>query len=281
MAKILVALDDDSSFAKDLIATSKALYTQWNKNLYVGLLVKDLSYNVNLSTYVEKSVMADYNPSAEDELLSEEDQHKAEVLGNFINDIKPSGLNYEIYNDFKLSTHEVFKQTTYADLLVLSYHIFFQKNNRFDNSLLYQILKGSRCPVLIIPKGMRTIDNIIFAYDGKEPSVFALKSFSSLFSDAVKDKVVSILTVTPSLEEEIKNEKFLLDLAKHYYNNVGVQLMEGSNISTEIMAFADTVENPLVIMGAYGRSSVSNLIIPSVARGIIEERRLPLFIAHR
>ncbi len=281
MAKILVALDDDENFAKDLIAMSKSLYTQWNKNLYVGLVVKDLSYNVNLSGFVEKSVMADYNPVVEDELLSKEDQHKAELLGNFINDIRPSGLNYEIYNDFKLSTHEVVKQTTFADLLVLSYHIFYQKNNRFDNNLLYQILKGSRCPVLIIPKGMRSIDNIIFAYDGKETSVFALKSYSALFSDAMKDKVVSILTVTPSLEEEIKNEKFLLDLAKHYYDNVGVQLLEGSNISSEIMSFADTVENPLVIMGAYGRSSVSNLIIPSVARGIIEERRLPLFIAHR
>ncbi len=281
MAKILVALDEDTMFAKDLIATSRALCSQWKKNLYVGLVVKDLSYNTRISSFVERSVMADINPYLEDDLLTEEDHQKAELLCNFIHNVRPSGLNYEIYNDFKMSTHEVIKQTTYADLLILSYQIFQQKSNRFDNVLLYQVLKESKCPVLIIPKGIRDINNIIFAYDGKESSVFAIKSFSSLFADAVKDKPVSILTVTPSLEEEIKNEKFLLELAKHYYNNVGVQLLEGSNISAEIKSFADTVENPLVVMGAYGRSSISNLLIPSVARGIIEDKRLPLFIAHR
>ena len=281
MGKVLVALDEETNFTNDLITIVKQLFSNWKNNLYVGLIVKDLSYRAKLSNYLEKAAFVDYNPF-DDELLSEEDQKKAEVIANFIQKAKSSEINYEIYNDFKLTTYEVIKQTTYADLLILSYQIFYRNDsNRRDTNLLYQILKGSRCPVLIVPSNVNAIDNLIFTYDGKESSVFAIKAFSNLFAESTKNKVTSILTVTPSLEEEMKNEKFLLELVKHHYYNVGVQLLEGSNISQEIINFADSVENPLVIMGAYGRSSISNLILPSVARGIIKKRRIPLFIAHR
>ncbi|MGK7397941.1 MAG: universal stress protein [Candidatus Cyclobacteriaceae bacterium M3_2C_046] len=282
MGKVLVALDGHYSFTQDLITAVSELCRNWQNNLYMGLLVKDLSYSANVSNYFEKAGFVDINPYNPEELLSEEDQKKAELIANFVKTARDNSIRYEIFNDFKLTAHEVVKQTTYADLLIVGYQIFYNSiTGKPDNSLLYQVLKGSKCPVLIIPNNLRSIDNIIFTYDGKESSVFAIKSFSHLFSKATQDKITSILTVTPSLDEEIKNEKFLLELVKQHYKNVGVQLLEGTHISQEIINFADSVENPLVIMGAYGRSTVSNLILPSVAKGIIEKRSIPLFIAHR
>ena len=105
--------------------------------------------------------------------------------------------------------------------------------------------------------------------------------FSNLFSDSMKDKEVTILTVTPSVEEEIKNEKLLLELVKQHHSNIGVQLLEGTNISEEIISYAESVSNPLIVMGAYGRSHVSNLLIPSVAKNILRKSRFPIFIAHK
>jgi nucleotide-binding universal stress UspA family protein len=125
------------------------------------------------------------------------------------------------------------------------------------------------------------VDNIIFTYDNKESSVFAIKAFSNLFARKMKDKIVSILTVMPNVDEEIKNEKLLLNLVKQHYNDVGLQLMEGHNISKEINNFAHNVQNPMVVMGAYGRSRISNLLIPSVANYLLKKSNLPLFIAHR
>jgi len=128
---------------------------------------------------------------------------------------------------------------------------------------------------------MYQIKNIVLTYDGKESSVFAIRAFSNLFATSVKNKIVSTLTVTPGADEEIKNEKYLMELVKQHFSNVGMQLLTGSSTSQEILNFAENVEHPLVIMGAYGRSTISNLIIPSVARRIIKKRRIPLFIAHR
>jgi nucleotide-binding universal stress UspA family protein len=282
MGKVLVALDDQSSFVKDMITTAKELFSNWENNLYVGLLVKDLSYVTKISDFIEKVGLADYNPFDDDVLLSEEDQKKAELIANFIKPSRLLGIKHEIHNDFRMTAYEVVKQSMYADLLIVSYQIFYNDiKQRADNSLLYYILKESKCPVLILPENIQAIDNIIFTYDGKESSVFAIKAFSNLFSGATRDKITSILTVMPSLDEEIKNEKCLLDLVKQHFNNVGVQLLEGTGIAQAITRFAESVDNPLVVMGAYGRSAISNLLIPSVAKDIIENRHLPLFIAHR
>jgi nucleotide-binding universal stress UspA family protein len=214
--------------------------------------------------------------------LSEEDSQKTEVIATFEKGVKNAKIRYQIYNDFKITAHELIKQTTYADLLILSYEIFFNHVTRKkDTSLLYHILKGSRCPVFIVPENIKPIKNIILTYDGKESSVFAIRAFSNLFDYAVKDKITTILTVSPVADEEIKNEKYLMELVKEHFRNVGLQLLNGYSTSKEILNFADGVDDPLVIMGAYGRSTISNLIIPSVARRIIEHRRIPLLIAHR
>jgi nucleotide-binding universal stress UspA family protein len=281
MAKILIALEEKSTFVRDLVTVTNDLLPNTNENLFIAYVVKDMAYTSTISSYVKEASMADQIP-AEYELLSEEDRKKTEVISNFERGFREANIRYQIYNDFKLTSFELVKQTTYADLLILSYQIFFNHVTRKpDTSLLYQILKKSRCPVLIVPEGIRKTKNIILTYDGKESSVFAIRAFSNLFAASVKNKIVTNLTVTPSADEEIKNEKYLMELVKLHFNNVGMQLLTGTNTSLEILNFAKSVENPLVIMGAYGRSTISNLIIPSVARRIIENRRIPLFIAHR
>lgn len=280
MAKFLVALDGSNSFNQDLFQLSSDLLQNLEEHLLVGMLVKDVSYNNTVGSFVEEPTMADVMPAKG--FLNEEDDVITEVISRFEQTAKDSNIKYEIYNDFRLTTLEVVRQTTYADMLILSYRVFYNYlTGKPDTSILYQILKGSKCPVLILPEGTKKIENIIFTYDNKESSVFAIRAFSNLFPGNSKDKIVSILSVMPNVDEEIKNEKLLLNLVKQHYNNVGIQLLEGHNISKEISNFASNVQNPLVVMGAYGRSHISNLLLPSVAQYLLKKSNLPLFIAHR
>lgn len=280
MAKILVALDGSNSFIQDLFQFSGNLSENMDEHLFVGMLVKDVSYINTVSSFIEEPVMADVLPIKG--FLSEEDLVITEVISQFEKVANDFNVKNEIYNDFRLTIHEVVKQSTYADLLILSYKVFYNYlTGKPDTSILYQILKGSKCPVLIIPEGATKVDNIIFTYDNKESSVFAIRAFSNLFSGNTKDKIVSILSVMPSLDEEIKNEKLLMNLVQQHYTNIGIQLLEGNNISKEIGNFTRNVKNPLVVMGAYGRSHISNLLLPSVAQYLLKKSNLPLFIAHR
>ena len=280
MAKFLVALDGNNSFNQDLFQLSANLLENLDDHLFVGMLVKDVSYINTVSSFVEEAATVDVLPT--NGFLNEEDHVITEVISQFEKTAKDTNIKHEIYNDFRLTAHEVIKQSTYADLLIMSYQVFYNYfTGKPDTSILYQILKGSKCPVLILPEGTKRIDNIIFTYDNKESSVFAIRAFSGLFSGNIKDKIVSIMSVMPNADEEIKNEKLLLNLVKQHYSNVGIQLLEGDNISKEISNFANNVQNPMVVMGAYGRSHISNMLLPSVASYILKKSNLPLFIAHR
>ena len=280
MARFLVALDGSETFNSDLYRVSSDLLQDVEEHLFVGMLVKDVAYNYTVGQFAGEPVFADTAPSPG--FLNSEDQTLTDVISHFERSARDTNMRYEILNDFRLTPHEVVKQSTYADMLIMSYRVFYNYHTgKPDTSILYQILKGSKCPVLILPEKLKRIDNIIFTYDNKESSVFAIRAFSNLFSGNLKNKIVSILSVMPNADEEMKNEKLLLKLVKQHYNNVGIQLLEGNNISKEIRNFASNVQNPLVVMGAYGRSYISNLLLPSVAQYLLQKSDLPLFIAHR
>lgn len=280
MAKILVALDGDSVFYKNFIHLAKGLLGEINHHLFTGILVEDFSYTHPVKDLAINTIGD--NKHADGRFLNDEDHLLTEVISNFESIAKDTNIRYEILNDFKLTMQEVVKQTIYADMLIMSYSIFKNRApGKPENTHLYELLKKSKCPVLILPRDTTTIENLIFTYDNKESSVFAIRSFGNLFSGNVKDKEVSVLSVTPDAEDEVKNEQLLLNLVKQHYDNVGVQLLEGNNISKEINNFASGVPNPLIVMGAYGRSRISNLLIPSAAQYLLQNSSLPLFIAHR
>lgn len=282
MAKFLVALTENESFSKNLFELTKDLYGDLNKHLFVGLIVKDLTYKSSVGELVEDTLQAGPH-LAKPKGLTEEDRQKTDVISICIEKANEHGIKCEIYNDFHLTTDEVIKHTTFADLLILSYQIFFNcADNKLDSSLLYQILRGSKCPIMILPDNIKKIENIIFTYDGKESSVFAIRAFSNLFAGQSKNKPVSLLSVMPSPSgESIKNEKLLMDLIKQYFNDIGIQLLEGRNISDEINDFLNDVHNPLIVMGAYGRSRISNIHLPNVTRKLLVQSGPPLFISNR
>ena len=200
MAKFLVALDGNNSFNQDLFQLSANLLENLDDHLFVGMLVKDVSYINTVSSFVEEAATVDVLPT--NGFLNEEDHVITEVISQFEKTAKDTNIKHEIYNDFRLTAHEVIKQSTYADLLIMSYQVFYNYfTGKPDTSILYQILKGSKCPVLILPEGTKRIDNIIFTYDNKESSVFAIRAFSGLFSGNIKDKIVSILSVMPNADE--------------------------------------------------------------------------------
>ncbi|GEM_PF-3205790 len=278
MAKTLVVLGNNT-FNGNIFKTADSLFGEIKDELFVGMVMQRNFQREKVSSHHEGSTS---EKSSHMEMMSEIDPQNPEILSDFETKATSKGLKYKFIHEVEVSSNELIVQSIYADLLIMSYEVFFNSESQEpDTTFIYQLLKACKCPVLILPTTTNKIQNVIFTYDGKESSVFAIRMFSNLFSDTMRDKEITVLTVTPSADEEIKNEKLLLELIKQHHSNVGVQLMEGTNISEEIISYAKNVEDPLIVMGAYGRSHISNLFIPSVARNILKTSRFPIFIAHK
>ena len=116
MAKFLVALDGSISFTRDLFEFSSNLLEDSDDGLFVGMVVKDVSYYNTVSSFVGDAVLADVMPQRG--FLNDEDNVITDVISQFETNAKDSSVRYEIYNDFRLTTHELVKQSTNADLLI-------------------------------------------------------------------------------------------------------------------------------------------------------------------
>ncbi|BDD03681.1 universal stress protein [Aureibacter tunicatorum] len=215
-----------------------------------------------------------------EEIVVEEDSELKEHIGQLKLKARNLGIKFK-YTLQEHNTSDIIEKTVCKDLLIMTYNACFDYISGDNSSQLFNILKESKCPIMIIPSNFDEINELIFTYDGKETSFYAIKNFCYLFGNKLKDKEVSILSVTSNLEEEIKYEKNLMNYIQDIFKNVGLQRLVGEDTSKEIYEFALQFNNPLVVMGAYSRSHISHMMVPSAAREIIFKKKIPLFIAHR
>ncbi|BDD08386.1 hypothetical protein FUAX_08180 [Fulvitalea axinellae] len=275
MSRVLVALDDSSGFTNSITHFAHGFYDSPEKQCFVGLLAQNIAY---AEPRVSKLLVQEKKKN----LLSPGDKQKVDALAGFRRSISEAGLSYEVHNNLSLDARGIINQSHFADLLMLSYQAGFQfVTEDQDSSVLYSILKEARCPVLLLPDDFQGIDNVVFAYDGKDSSIYAIREFTQLYGKRLRDKEVTILTIDPTAEAEIAHEKLILGYLQHHYSNVGVKRLTADDTSEEIYRFSSSLQNPVVVMGAYGRSHLSHLMAPSVAKNIIFKKSLPLFIAHR
>ena len=123
MAKILVALDEKCTFVDDLVTVTKDFFPESAEHLFYACVVKDLAYTSPISNFVKESSLSDNLPGGIQH-ISDENIKKTEVISSFEKSFRKENFRYQFHNDFKITAHELVKQTTYADLLIISYEIF-------------------------------------------------------------------------------------------------------------------------------------------------------------
>lgn len=174
---------------------------------------------------------------------------------------------------------EMIEQSRYADLLILDADTSFRR--RFEGTptdFVKDILKNSQCPVIIAPESFDGIDEIYFTYDGSASSLFAMKQFTYLFP-AFGDKDVAVLHIEKENDWPHSVEKGLKNWLHNHYKTVVFNTREGDT-DTEMLTTLFLRRNIFIVMGAYGRTSLSRFFKHSHADLLMRTITQPIFIAH-
>ena len=171
------------------------------------------------------------------------------------------------------------EESRFADLIIIKSEISFEsKYESTPTHFVKEVLAGAECPAIIVPFKFNGIEQIVFAYDGSRSAVFAIKQFTYLFPE-LADKKAIVLQVSEERDVPVSEKEKLSEFLKVHYSGIGYQVLKGKAKDELFHYFLDK-KTTLVVMGAFGRSWLSNLFKPSSAGVLLKSINLPFFIAH-
>ncbi|MES1224293.1 MAG: universal stress protein, partial [Bacteroidota bacterium] len=278
MEKILLALDAVNlntgalDFASYLAAITKSKIT--------GVFLENLADSKHFAAHE----MAGNNYSAwQTDRGGESYLAKRKQINDNISFFKDAcerrSVRCSVHPDSGEPAEEIIRESRYADLLVIDPETSFrEKFEGTPTAFVKDVLKDIECPVVLAPETFEGIDEIIFTYNGSKSSMFAIKQFSYLFPQ-FDEKKVSLLQVDEEGRELVEERENLKEWLSSHYSSVGFTTLIG-DAETELLGHLLKKENAFIVMGAYGRSAVSEIFKHNPADRLVKALNQAIFIAH-
>lgn len=188
-------------------------------------------------------------------------------------------VRYEVHQDRGVPSDDLIEESRFADAVIVDAETSFNKNfEGIPTEFIRVVLKKAECPVIIAPENFEAIDEIVFTYNGSSSSVFAIKQFTYLFPE-LKEKKVSIIQVNETGEWLDKDKNKFMEWLQNHYTDLHFEALKGE---TENVLFDHLFKrkNIFLVMGAYGRTTLSRFFKRSYADLLINTVTQPIFLAH-
>jgi hypothetical protein len=181
---------------------------------------------------------------------------------------------------YGLSIAEIPMETRFADLLLLG-------GEKYNNSLIESeqihyitdVLKNTECPVMVIPEDYKTALMNILAYDGSSSSLFAIKQFAYLFPEFCQKETL-LVYMNDAAHKKLPSHDYIIEYTAQHFHNLTIE-SPAINPHKDLINWLIEKPNSLVVIGACGRSFLSEMVKPSFAQQIVENHRHMVFVSHR
>ncbi len=231
---------------------------------------------------VPQFVRAQFGPEVQALQRKFADEAAAQAQQIFERKLRSAGVNYEwrcgegdLYDVVALNAR-------YADLTIVG-----QRNPNGDDELPladHLVLDAGR-PVLVVPyagKFNRQIDCVMVAWNASREATRAVNDAIPLMQMAKK---VVVMAVNPagglSGHGDVPGADLCLHLARHGIN-AEAQMVKADdmNVGEMLLSRAADEQIDLLVMGAYGRSRVRELVLGGATKHLLDHMTVPVLMSH-
>lgn len=147
---------------------------------------------------------------------------------------------------------------------------------------LAELVLGAGVPCIVVPPDAPAADarcaRILVAWNGSAEAIRALHAALPLLQQAEQ---VTVVSGTPKGGDRPLPEFDLADwFARHALVPERRALAPGSDPGRAILEAAYATRAQLIVMGAYGRTRLSEWVLGGVTRDLLRHSRVPLFMRH-
>jgi nucleotide-binding universal stress UspA family protein len=276
---------------KKIIAAFDGLKYSNSTERYVLEIAR--KYNVRVcAVFIEDFTYHSYTLA---DMIDDDDvnQVKAEYLRKFDVDTRENsikifnqhceeaGILHTTHRDRNIAIKELTHESLFADLTVIQNNeTFTHYTEKPPTGFISDFLERAECPVLIVPPIYKKPEKTIFLYDGEPSSIHAIKMYSYLFPN--ENLRAELVTVKKSKEDKVVPDSHLLkEWLKLNYPKTMFKVLLGDPAEEIPKYLREEADNVVVVLGAYGRGSISRMIHRSLADILITTLDIPMFISHK
>ncbi|WP_179957618.1 universal stress protein [Exilibacterium tricleocarpae] len=177
------------------------------------------------------------------------------------------------------------QNSCYHDLIILSRTV--TQGNLLDDMFLAaaNTAVNSACAVLMLPDDYTATEpcsHPLIAHDGSREAARALRDSLPFLQTAGQIDVFSGKTTTATAEFRQRADSGLLNYLR--LHDVEPTLIReqraGPDISEVLLTHAKERQNDLIVMGAYGRSRLAELVMGGATRNILKNAPVPVLLSH-
>jgi nucleotide-binding universal stress UspA family protein len=229
--------------------------------------------NIGGTSYLEWGIDPAANEYKEKQMMIEKN------IAFFKEACEKRSVRCSVHRDRGIPADEIIAESRFADLIITDASISF--NRRYEGmptEFIKNILANAECPVIVAPESFDGIDELIFTYNGSKSSAFAIRQFTYLFPE-LGDKKTTILQVNEKGEWQGIEKHNLKEWLAGHYSAIGFDVVKG-DIDYKLFDYLLKKKNVFIVMGAYGRGSLSRFFKQSQADRVIKTVTQPIFISH-
>lgn len=207
------------------------------------------------------------------------EEHRAAAEADFAEGCRRDGVSAEwrlVQGD---PSGQLIEQSRYADLLAMDLRPPRTLEGRLSPSLAEATILSAACPLLLVPGPVPASigRRVVVAWKSSRESARAVHEAVPLMKAADE---VTVLTVGPVEDDRVPGADISTYLARH---GIKVELRTQSADDDEgriILAEAKALGADLLVMGAYGRTRLRELVLGGVTRHVLTHATLPVMMVH-
>ena len=290
--KVLIAIDEPN-LAKIIVHTACNIIDKNNSE-------------ITLLNVLETSVAEEYYFINSPQKFIEHEAEKAD-FAYIENYLEQEGYNYKgfLYKEGNAGDNilNLAKQENY-DLIVLGSHNKHTVQRFFLGSVSYKVSRLSKASVLVIkPTELSNIEDgenysVLFAADSSEYSEYASNNVGKFLDK--KRAIINILNVTTPIQEVIPTDAYIYTdisriieeselVSKEIIRGIAINIAKqaltigkkyhiSGNTASTIISEAKKNNSKLIVVGAHGKTNISDWLIGSVSSRVYEYSPISVLI---
>ena len=186
----------------------------------------------------------------------------------------------QLLQDIGLPAEQILLEAQRYDLILLGQHTFFHfETQQQPDDTLHVVLKQSPRPVVAVPAALPEGRTVVVAYDGSLHAARALQMLQVLGLEDAQE--VHVVCVDPDQEHADRSaERAVAFLHSHHVAARAYARATTAAPAHVLLEHVHQVQASLLVMGAYGRSTLREFFGGSTTRTMLRESPVPLFFYH-